>query len=193
MCTCGSWGGIGKWAWIKCCVETYTNNKLEKKGLCHLWDCKEKRGRTSSCLVSFGTDCIRGEEWLSATIIAIGVKSLELSRNLNLELSSEIQCSNYVHRWVASQPTMTKFLLDLLGDPESKMAKLFSSRNNCSCLKDAYKVLKTESKKGLCSGCHEMKDRRELMLCQGCKAMNYCSKSCQRANWLEVRNTLMYC
>lgn len=65
------------------------------------------------------------------------------------------------------------------------------TRNGCSCLKQKYKDIKADQpKQGQCGKCSEVKDRAKLMVCQGCKVMNYCSKKCQRADWA---NHKQYC
>lgn len=169
-------------------------DRLHEKGLTHLWDNEEKAKRISSALVSFGTECIHEdvEEWSTATIIAISVKSLELTGRLsmrwNKELYPDVQAR---HKWVTSQPELAKFIIDSAGDTKRELAKFFTRRNGCSCLKQKYKDIKADQpKKGQCAKCSEVKDRAKLMLCQGCKVTNYCSKKCQRADWA---NHKQYC
>ena len=166
--------------------------RLHKMGLSHLWDNEEKAKRISSALVSFGTDCIQVDdtEWWTAAIIAISVKTLELTGSLSPpETHSDILSS---HKWLVSQPEMAKFMMDsLVGDKKRELSKFFLKRNGCSCLKQKYKDIKAEQpKQGACAKCNEFKDRAKLMLCQGCKVMNYCSKKCQRADWANHKE---YC
>jgi len=161
--------------------------QLHEKGLSHLWNNEERAKRISSWLVSFGTECIHedDEEWWTAAVTAICIKTLELTGNLSMrfkkETYSDILATN---KWISSQQELAKFIIDSSGDPKRELAKFFTQRNGCSCLKQKYKAIKADQpKQGRCGKCNEVKDRVKLMLCQGCKVMNYCSKECQRADW----------
>lgn len=156
---------------------------LEEQGLSHLWDSEGKREQIISCLVSFGTDCLLETEennLAGAAVIAIGVKLLELSGDFHLALIPRMINDNDMKlRWINSQSEMQKFTLTLMGDAQREVTKFFSSRNKCNCLKEKYKELKTESKKGICTYCRAVTEREKLKICNGCRLANYCSKSCQ--------------
>lgn len=98
--------------------------RLHEKGLSHLWDNEEKAKRISSALVSFGTECIHEdmEEWVTAAIIAISVKTLELTGRLSIRWDNEIYSDAQArHKWVTSQPELAKFIVDSAGDQNTRI------------------------------------------------------------------------
>lgn len=77
---------------------------------------------------------------------------------------------------------------DLRGNEVYKTTQFFDKRNGCDCLKDEQskvdddtKESASESKSGVCGYCKQFKEK--VMKCNACKGIQYCSKSCQRADW----------
>lgn len=154
--------------------------QLEGGGLSRLWDSNEKREKITSALVSFGTDCLLEAEGEAAVIVALGVKALELTGDLNFILTPRVNFDHVMRmRWTASASDLQKFATTLIDDPEREATKFFSARNKCKCLKDKYKSCKAEPKKGVCKYCNAVKERGELKVCQGCKLAGYCGRECQ--------------
>ena len=74
------------------------------------------------------------------------------------------------------------------GNDIYKTTQFFDERNGCDCLKDKHSKVDddteestAETKSGVCGYCEQFKEK--VMKCNGCKGIQYCSKSCQRADW----------
>jgi hypothetical protein len=76
-------------------------------------------------------------------------------------------------------------LSDLQHGGEKDIIRFFMKRTTCSCLKERYKQIKIShpKSKSRCDNCHQVKDRRSIMLCGRCKVCQYCSIECQEADW----------
>jgi hypothetical protein len=76
-------------------------------------------------------------------------------------------------------------LSDLQHGGEKDIIRFFMKRTTCSCLKERYKQIKIShpTSKSRCDNCHQVKDRRSIMLCGRCKTRQYCSIECQSVDW----------
>ncbi|KAL7527974.1 hypothetical protein ACHAWF_002386 [Thalassiosira exigua] len=63
------------------------------------------------------------------------------------------------------------------------VVKFFANRITCKCLDGLLSEVQSQPKTGLCWNCSEKKDLRELMVCNGCKAADYCCVECQSSDW----------
>ena len=71
------------------------------------------------------------------------------------------------------------------GVPAFDSIKFFTKRIPCNCLKDLYSRAKSQPKLIQCHHCKKHKERRSLFLCGRCKIAHYCSKECQRTDYLQ--------
>ena len=71
------------------------------------------------------------------------------------------------------------------GVPAYDSIKFFTKRIPCNCLKDLYSRAKSQPKLIQCHCCKKHKERRSLFLCGRCKIAHYCSKECQRTDYLQ--------
>ena len=58
---------------------------------------------------------------------------------------------------------------DLVADQHRESVRFFTKRNNCNCLKDMHTYLKSKPKYGVCAFCSTSKERKKLLMCDGCK------------------------
>ena len=58
---------------------------------------------------------------------------------------------------------------DLVADQHRESVRFFAKRNNCNCLKSMHTYLKTKLKYGVCASCATSKERKKLLMCDGCK------------------------
>lgn len=80
-------------------------------------------------------------------------------------------------------------IADVLEGDERSILQFYSKRINCHCLEEMRTVAKALPKTGLCHCCRQRKQRKQLMVCSRCKVLQYCSKECQEAHWLEHKLT----
>ena len=85
-------------------------------------------------------------------------------------------------------PKITAKYKNFNDDPNASgrrdILKFLSRRISCSCLKDMHRQARlTITKTRRCEYCMEFKERDELMLCGGCRLLEYCSIECQKADW----------
>jgi uncharacterized membrane protein YhaH (DUF805 family) len=75
----------------------------------------------------------------------------------------------------------------LEGGGQREVIRFFSKRIACNCLKQLYKEAKKvqPTRLGICAHCGPGKDRDNLMYCQRCGWVQYCSRDCQKAHWPE--------
>lgn len=65
-----------------------------------------------------------------------------------------------------------------------EFATFVNERNACKCLGGAYDELKrTTPKTNKCAYCQEEKPRKQISVCSGCRATDYCSRECQVADY----------
>ena len=68
------------------------------------------------------------------------------------------------------------------------LVRFFSRRVPCKCLHKLSLDLKSKQRTGICQYCSQRMDRRNLFVCVGChSAEQYCSLSCQVADWPRHR------
>mmetsp|Transcript_10574 Transcript_10574/g.23409 ORF Transcript_10574/g.23409 Transcript_10574/m.23409 type:complete len:258 (-) Transcript_10574:31-804(-) len=139
-----------------------------------VWKDAVIRERLRSYLVSIGTDSLLNGNMTKAMVHAITIIMLELSTTSDP---------------IVFNRKLTALTRDLVQDKERETTRFFSKRIGCSCLTERYAQLKTQTKIGECSYCHEEKKRVELMVCQRCRLSQYCSKECQREGWAEHKRT----
>ena len=58
---------------------------------------------------------------------------------------------------------------DLVADQQRESVRFFAKRNNCNCLKNMHQYLKAKPKYGVCASCATSKERKKLLMCDGCK------------------------
>ena len=125
-----------------------------------------------SLLLSLGVDLLLSDREYSsppATIVAIAVLFVQHKFDIK-----EVRASD----------TSARALHDLNdGGSEEDTTRILSKRIPCNCLKEKHAQAKAETKVGMCSYCRKLMDRKELMLCGGCKIPQYCSVECQKADW----------
>jgi len=80
-------------------------------------------------------------------------------------------------------------IADVLEGDRRSLIDFFSKRITCNCLGKMRKDPKCQSKTGLCKGCYERFDRRQLRVCSMCKTKQYCSLACQKKHWPEHKKT----
>ena len=74
------------------------------------------------------------------------------------------------------------------------LLKFYRKRVSCSCLRDMHlHARKTQPKTGGCFHCKQVKERALLMVCSRCRINQYCSMTCQYADWLEHRSECDLC
>ncbi len=75
----------------------------------------------------------------------------------------------------------------LKGGGQREVIRFFSKRIACNCLKQPYEEAKKAqpTRLGNCAKCGPGKNRDNLMYCQRCKYVQYCSRDCQKAHWPE--------
>ena len=85
---------------------------------------------------------------------------------------------------------------ELYFDPdEHTLISFFKKRISCSCLDGMYKQVKSMKKLGICYNFYctlpYCRAERNLMKsCSGCRSVNYCSRACQKMDWLRHKG---YC
>ena len=57
---------------------------------------------------------------------------------------------------------------DLVADQHRESVRFFMKRNNCNCLKSTHQYLKAKPKYGVCASCATSKERKKLLMCDGC-------------------------
>mmetsp|Transcript_23803 Transcript_23803/g.40702 ORF Transcript_23803/g.40702 Transcript_23803/m.40702 type:complete len:296 (+) Transcript_23803:1192-2079(+) len=72
---------------------------------------------------------------------------------------------------------------DVFGGGERGGTLFFSKRTSCSCLDGKKRLLKPNPKMSVCCVCNESKDCKTLRRCGNCKIVQYCSLTCQKADW----------
>ena len=58
---------------------------------------------------------------------------------------------------------------DLVADQQRESVRFFAKRNNCNCLTRMHQYLKAKPKYGVCASCATSKERKKLLMCDGCK------------------------
>ena len=76
---------------------------------------------------------------------------------------------------------------DIIGGGERATTKFFVKRIPCSCLNERKQRVKRQPKTSGCCACNGIKDCKSLMRCSNCLIVQYCSKTCQRADWPNHR------
>lgn len=137
--------------------------------LANVWDVPHLRGKMASYLVSLGTECLlQSQERYTKMASAIALTVLTFEAEPSWEVTATVR--------------------DLVNDcNERETVRFFSKRIGCDCLKDKRRQLKSQPKLSVCCGCKRKMDRKKLMLCTGCNFHQYCSKECQKSDWLEHR------
>jgi len=69
------------------------------------------------------------------------------------------------------------------------LVKFLRKRISCTCLDEKYEEVKSITKMGICSNIqcnlpHRMTERSNTMYCSRCRCVAYCSRACQRADWI---------
>ena len=73
---------------------------------------------------------------------------------------------------------------------DSDTTKFYMKMIPCNCLRDKYARVKSEMKQMVCTHCLVERERKDFLLCGGCRMDNYCSVECQRAAYPAHRS---YC
>jgi hypothetical protein len=164
-------------------ANNYMASNLEAMGLSHLWDSKEKIARIILYLESLCIDTVLAKQHATALAIIISIKAVEETKSLRGFDYDLVPHNNTeeINRWVIAQSVSKRFVSDCCGDPAHRTTKFVASRSNCSCLNEIYTQLKSGPKMGMCFSpfCHKKKKRAQLMTCQQCGTIEYCSKACQ--------------
>eukprot|EP00984_Skeletonema_dohrnii_P033957 scaffold32283_cov132-Skeletonema_dohrnii-CCMP3373.AAC.2 len=78
--------------------------------------------------------------------------------------------------------------IELLSADQHTLVKYLRKKIPCCCLDEKYKQVKSITKLGIC--CNEkcsipdrLVERRSMFYCTRCRAVNYCSRECQKAAW----------
>ena len=85
-------------------------------------------------------------------------------------------------------PGVTLLLSSILrDDTRRETVRFYAKRSGCSCLKEAYSLMKQANgrRRGFCFGCHKKMEIKELLACTACHAVQYCSKECHEQCWPE--------
>jgi len=133
---------------------------------------KERRELLRAFLLSSGTNgLLSHKDLFVATTSAVGIAILLLEDNN--ESGDEI---------VMKKEIFNKYKPVVQGCYRT-LVRLFCKRIPCSCLDCKYSEAKMQPKIGICDYCNQQKERSSLMMCGGCKNVQYCSKECQREDW----------
>lgn len=126
-------------------------------------------------LLSLGTEFVltnHDDDMFVAMIIALSILELEFGQ---------------ANDW-KSDPKSLPVIRDFFGGlPEKEVTRFYAKRISCGCLDSLYKNVKKQPSVGYCYNCRELKERRTLLICQGCNGIQYCSKECQQMNWSQHR------
>lgn len=95
--------------------------------------------------------------------------------------SKGILLLEYYRSQCATAATMTAAMKDRSADRD--IIKFYLKRTPCSCLKQKYSQAKKCPKIGVCYHCKQKKERKYLMVCNGCNFAQYCSQECQVGDW----------
>jgi len=79
-------------------------------------------------------------------------------------------------------------MLELSRADANTLVKYLRKNIPCKCLDGKYKEVKSITKMGFCCNEHcqvpgRMVERRTMLYCTRCRAVNYCSPECQKADW----------
>jgi hypothetical protein len=108
--------------------------------------------------------------------------------------------ARYFEQYIAVELRKTQALINWLkieeltirGD-EHTLVKFFRRRIPCSCLDEKYQEVKLITKMGLCYNpqCSHPDwevERSKTMYCSRCRCVTYCSRQCQKADWLSHKS-----
>ncbi|EJK53457.1 hypothetical protein THAOC_27110 [Thalassiosira oceanica] len=80
----------------------------------------------------------------------------------------------------------------LAGGNRRDVVKFVAKRLPCTCMKTLHCATKRKVKKvAHCQGCEKPFPRSQLFVCTGCMLAEYCSRECQRADWLDHKQEVM--
>ena len=152
-----------------------------------VWDNESYRKMAMNIFISIGTNLLFDEVMKTSNgpyVLSHAIVFLE-----NYDGMGIISTLN-------SRVVATK-MRDLLGSISLRdVLKFYRKRISCSCLKRMHlEARKTLPKTGICTHCHEEKERSLLMVCNRCRILQYCSRECQIASWASrhKRECDMFC
>jgi hypothetical protein len=144
-----------------------------------VWDDSAKMELAVSHFLSCGAQSILGGYNIMARVFASIARYFE--QHIAVELHKTQALINFpkIHQaYEADEHTLVKF---------------FRTRIPCSCLDEKYKEVKHITKMGVCYNpqcslpAGEV-ERIETMYCSRCRCVTYCSRQCQKADWLSHKN-----
>jgi hypothetical protein len=126
----------------------------------------------------------------SDILVAIGTNFIMSTDNLNNETIRLAYIINVLEQYIGNGKdginlaTYKAYVVsdDLNYGGEREIIRFFLKRISCTCLKAKYSLVK-KFQPTMCHTCKQVKVRSSMMLCGRCKAVQYCCKECQAANW----------
>ena len=142
----------------------------------HVFQAGENRTLAHTWLVYTATENILKDNdnyWLEARI---AVQIVSLLERLEGRAVDEDLILFADHDWFVKHQ-------DLLLGCRRSLVKFHRRRAPCSCLDGMYAQLKPQPTIGVCCGCGQRAEWRTPSDCSQCKCAQYCSKTCQEADW----------
>ena len=104
-------------------------------------------------------------------------------------------CNLRKDRTTMNWPKINELYLD---PDDHTLVSFFRKRIPCHCLNQMYKEAKSVKKLGICYNIHctlpYCKAERNFMKsCSGCRSVNYCSRECQKVDWLRHKRFCQLC
>jgi hypothetical protein len=122
-------------------------------------------------------------------LVAIGTDFIMSTDNLNDETIRLAYIINVLEQYIGNGKdgiNLANVVVDdIIGGGEREVIRFYLKRISCTCLKAKYSLVKKfhPTRMSGCSICKQVKVRSSMMLCGRCKAVQYCCRECQAANW----------